>query len=247
MRTILIDDEAPARAALRGLLGDHPEIEIVGEADNISEATERLNNHDYELVFLDVHLRGGTGFDLVPFVRPEAKIIFVTGSEQHAIRAFEINALDYVTKPVRPERLATAVHRLLSPATASNPPVATAPELSSNDHVYVRTGTGKSRFVALLDIGAVVSNQNYSDILLTDGTKIMVRRTMKRWEESLPAEKFVRVHRSNIVNIAHYRGADQQSYETTLLHLEGIEEPVRASYRYLPELRAKLEAMGLKL
>jgi two-component system LytT family response regulator len=243
MRALIIEDEAPARAALRGLLRAHPEITLVGEADTLDEAVRRLGAADYDLVFLDVHLRGGTGFDLVPFVRPEARIIFVTGSEEHAVRAFEVNALDYLIKPVRPERLAGALRRL----AGSSSPVSPAPVLAPGDSVYLRTGSGSSRFIALFDIAAIASNENYSEVQLCDGTRHLVRRTMKTWEDTLPATYFVRVHRTIIINVAHYRGSDRQSYETTLLHLEGLAEPVRASFRYLPELRERLSAIGRQM
>src|SRR5512133_3102970 len=108
-RALIIDDEVPARAALRGLLRAHPEVVLASEADTMAEAAERLRQGDYDLVFLDIQLRGGTGFDLVPFVREDAHIIFVTAFDQHAVRAFEVNALDYLMKPVRPQRLAEAI------------------------------------------------------------------------------------------------------------------------------------------
>lgn len=241
MRALIIDDEAPARAALRGLLRGHPGITVVGEADTLARASARLAADDYELVFLDVQLRGGSGFDLVPAVRPEAQIIFVTGSDRHAVRAFEVNALDYVMKPARPERLAEAIRR------GSESPFEPRPELAPGDLVCLRTGSGRSRFVALADVAAIASNQNYSEVLLGDGTRQLVRRTMKSWEESLPATHFVRVHRTVIVNLQRYRGCDRPSYETALLHLAGVPEPVRASFRYLPTLRERLTALGLEL
>lgn len=244
MRALIVDDESPARAALRGLLRAHPEIAVVGEADTIEGGVERLGAADYDLVLLDVHLRGGTGFDLVPFVRPEARIIFITASDQHAVRAFEVNALDYLIKPVRPQRLADALRRVSGAALASPVPAAPTPRLTPRDFVYVRIGNGTSRFVALADLALIVSNENYSEAHLGDGTRLLVRRTMKAWEDALPATDFVRVHRTAIVNLARYRGADRQSYETTLLHVDGLTEPVRASFRYLPELRERLAALG---
>ena len=117
MKTLIVDDEAPARAALRGLLRNHPEIVVAGKADTMEEARKRLGGGDYDIVFLDVQLRGGTGFDLLPFVRPEARVIFVTAFDQYAARAFEVNALDYLIKPVRPQRLADALRRLAVPPT----------------------------------------------------------------------------------------------------------------------------------
>ncbi|MBX3738606.1 MAG: response regulator transcription factor [Candidatus Didemnitutus sp.] len=244
MRAVIIDDEAPARAALRGLLRDRPDITLVGEAETIEEGVRRLGRDDYDLVFLDVQLRGGTGFDLAPFVRPEARIIFITASDQYAVRAFEVNALDYLIKPVSPPRLDQALRRV-SGVAAPPPQEMRVPVLTPRDCVYLRIGNGTTRFVALADLALVVSNENYSDAHLVDGTRLLVRRTMKAWEEVLPPTHFVRVHRTAIINLARYRGADRQSYETTLLHLEGVSEPVRASFRYLPELRERLTALEL--
>ncbi len=244
MRALIIDDEAPARAALRGLLRAHPEIALAGEADTMKCAAERLGRGDYDVVFLDVQLRGGTGFDLVPLVRPEARIVFVTASDRHAVRAFEVNALDYLIKPVRPARLAAAIARAAAPAAEPSSPGAPAPALAPDDSVYLRMGNGTSRFVALTEIAAIAANENYSEAHLGDGSRLLVRRTMKSWEDALPPSRFVRVHRATIINLARYRGADRRSYETTLLHLDGLAEPVRASFRFLPELRTRLAALG---
>ncbi len=247
MRALIVDDEAPARAALRGLLRAHPAITLAGEVNSIGEAQRRLGGDDYDVVFLDIQLRGGTGFELLPFVRPEARIIFATASDQFAVRAFEVNALDYLIKPIRPQRLDDALRRLALPRDETPPAAAAAPALTSGDLVYLKIGNGTSRFVAVGAIAAIASNENYSEALLGDGTRLFVRRTMKSWEDTLPAAHFVRVHRTTIINLTRYRGADRESYETTLLHLDGVAEPVRASFRYLPELRTRLAAIGRQL
>jgi len=247
MRALIIDDEPPARAALRGLLAAHPDVALAGEADTIETARTRLAEPDYDLVFMDVQLRGGTGFDLVPFVRPEARIIFVTAYDEHAVRAFEVNALDYLIKPARPQRLAEALRRLALPGPEPSPTAPASPTLFPSDLVHVKIGNGTTRFVALADIAMIESNENYSEAHLADGTRLFVRRTMKSWEDTLPATHFVRVHRTAIVNLSRYRGADRESYETTLLRIDGLAEPVRASFRHLPELRARLVALGRQL
>ena len=241
MRALIIDDEMPARAALRGLLQPHPEIVLVGEAGSILQARARLAQSDYDLVFLDVQLRGGSGFDLLPDIRPGAHIIFVTAFDQHAVRAFEVNALDYLIKPVRPERMTEALGRL-----AGRSPASPLPGLSQGDLVHLKIGSGTTRFVALADIAVIEAEENYSKVLLGDGTRLLVRRTMKEWEETLPASHFARVHRGTIINLARYRGAERPSYEMALLRLEGHPEPVHASFRYLPEMRRRLEALGLQ-
>ena len=247
MRALIIDDEAPARAAIRGLLRAHPEITLAGEADTMAEATKRLGGDDYDLVFLDIQLRGGTGFDLVPVVRPGARIVFATAFDHFAVRAFEVNAVDYLTKPIRPERLAETIRRLARPQPEPPSALPTPAALAPGDLAYLKMGNGTTRFVALADLALIASHENYSEAHLADGTRFFVRRTMKSWEEILPAAHFVRVHRTAIINLARYRGADRQSYETTLLHLDGLTEPVKASFRYLSELRERLAALGREL
>lgn len=247
MRALIIDDEIPARAALRGLLRAHPEIVLAGEADTIETGQQRLGAGDYDLVFLDVQLRGGTGFDLVPFVRPEARIIFVTASDEHAVRAFEVNALDYLIKPVRPQRLAETLLRRAGVGAGPAAAEPAGPALAPDDFAYLRLGNGTSRFVALADLVMITSNENYSEAHLAGGARHLVRRTMKAWEDALPAAHFVRVHRTAIINLARYRGADRPSHETAWLHLDGLAEPVRASFRYLAELRAGLAALGREM
>src|SRR2546423_10649622 len=112
LRALLIDDEPPARADLRERLAAHPRVTIVDEAGTLARARALLACDDYDLVFLDIQLRGGSGFDLVPDVRPEARIVFVTAFNDHAVRAFDVNALDYLLKPVQPARLAASLARL---------------------------------------------------------------------------------------------------------------------------------------
>ena len=246
MNALIIDDEAPARAALRGLLRAHPTVRLWGEADTLAEAAKRLTGGGYDLVFLDVQLRGGTGFELVPLVQPGARIIFVTAFDAYAARAFEVNALDYLLKPVRPERLAEALRRV-NAGPVPPEPRAPLPALEPSDVVHLRIDNGTTRFAALADIATVESDENYTVVRLSDGSRLMVRRTMKVWEETLPASHFVRVHRGAIVNLTRLRRADRESEATTLLHLDGLDAPVHASYRYLAELRTRLLALGRKL
>ncbi len=246
-RVLIIDDEAPARAALRGLLREHPNITLTGEAETVDEAVSRLRAGDYDFVFLDIQLGGATAFDLLPWVRPQVHVVFVTAFDHYAIRAFEINALDYLLKPVGADRLAVALRRMK--ALAPEPPALPPPiaPLKPDDLVYLKTGTGTTRFVCLTSLAAIEAEDNYSTVYLGDGSRLFVRRSMKAWEDALPSTHFVRVHRSSIVNLVRYRGSDRESDETTLLHLEGLAEPVRASFRYLPELRARLLTMGRRL
>ena len=240
-KVLLIDDEPPARATLRQLLAAHPQFTIAGEAGLLGEARKLLTRADYDIVFLDVQLRGGTGFDLVPSVREGARIIFVTGSDQHAVRAFDVNALDYLVKPLQPERLAEALQRLPRPIEAARPPVPAV--LSPTDTAYVKTGPGFTRFVPVASIVTISSAENYTEIQLAGGENVLTRQTLSRWEEMLPPTHFMRVQRQTIVNVERIEAVAHQDRDLTLLQLTGRREFLRARRSDWPGLRARLAVL----
>jgi two-component system LytT family response regulator len=242
MRALLIDDEVSARRDLRALLGAHPEVTIVGEAALIDEARALLRRDDYDLVFLDIQLLGGNGFDLVPDVRPAARIIFVTAFDHFAFRAFEVNALDYLRKPLRVARLAEALQRL---PPSSQPPTPSSPApVRPDDLLSVKTGPGATRFVLVSDLVVLTSQDNYSEVRLANGEHFLVRQTLAAWEERLPATHFLRVHRQSIVCLSRIEGFTHEDEETTWLRVSGLREPVRARRAHWPELSARLTALG---
>jgi two-component system, LytTR family, response regulator len=241
-RAVIIDDEVSGRNDLRALLAAHPEVALAGEAATFDEARALLRRGDYDLVFLDVQLLGGSGFDLVPDVRPEARIIFVTAYDQFALRAFEVNALDFLHKPVRTARLAETLRRATAAPFATPPPV-----LRADDLVQVKTGPGAARLVRVADIVLVGSQDNYSEVLLASGEHILVRQTLASWEERLPASHFLRVHRQAIVNVACIEGFTHESDEITLLRMAKLREPVRARRQHWAGLQSRLTALGRKL
>lgn len=238
MRILLIDDEPAARQFLRLALADYPDTTVVGEAGTLNEARTQLARNDYDLVLLDIQLRGGSGFDLTPDIRPAARIVFVTAYDEHALRAFEVNALDYLVKPIDPARLGEALQR------ASNSLSGSAPGFTPEDIVHVKTGSGTTRFIPAASIALITTSDNYTEITLADGARHFVRRPLKSWEEALPSTIFVRVHRYALVNLTHLRRSDRATDETTLLTLAGVATPVRASFRYAADLRARLAALN---
>ncbi len=246
LRALLIDDEPDARADLRCSLAPHAAaLEIAGEAETLPEAQHALTTTDYDVVFLDVQLRGGTGFDLVPFVRPEARIVFVTAHDQYALRAFEVNALDYLLKPMNDDRLAAAIVRLVAAAATAALQAAEPPDdqpgvpLRPADVVYLRTGN-QGRFVPLHQISLIEAEQNYSAARLRDRSHLLLRRTMKSWEELLPSSHFMRVHRTTIVNLARVVRYERDREEHTSLFLEGCDEPVNVTRKLWPDLEDRL-------
>lgn len=242
IRALIIDDEQTARMDLAEMLAAHPEVEIVGEAATVKTARALFTDASYDLVFLDIELVGGSGFDLVPNVRPGAKIIFVTSHNEHAVRAFEINALDYLLKPVRTERLAQALVRLGTPPAAPESEAAPPPPgvaLRPDDILHLSSGAS-ARFAPITDLCAIEAEENYSLVHLADGSSILVRRTLKAWEDILPPAAFARVHRTVIVNLLRLTGYRRDAQKAVMLQVQSVSKELPASRFTWPELRARL-------
>ncbi|MDF3058217.1 MAG: two component transcriptional regulator, LytTR family [Rariglobus sp.] len=245
IRTLIVDDEQTARIDLRTKLALHPEVLIVGEAATLRAARALLLEATYDLLLLDVQLIGGDAFQLVPDVRPGARIIFVTAYNEHAVRAFEINALDYLLKPVDPARLARGLARLShghSPPEDDAPAARTGGVVGLDDTLYLRSGA-QARFVRVGQIRAISSQDNYSEVLLDDGTRLLLRKSLKEWEDSLPADAFFRVHRTQIVNLTHVVRYQRDTEERTHLFFDGIGGPVISSRHRWNELKDRLAAL----
>ncbi len=205
MRTLLVDDEPPARKELRGLLAAHPSIEIVGEAANATEATKLVMRLQPDLVFLDIEMPGRSGFEwLEQLPLPHPAVIFVTAYDSFALRAFEVNALDYLLKPVSPRRLAEAVARLERQSSGSSeiPIDPIEPEaalsLREDDPVFVREGK-RCWFVPVREIILLESVGNHTRIWFRD-VKPLLPRSLATLEARLPASLFLRANRFQIVN-----------------------------------------------
>jgi two-component system LytT family response regulator len=234
LRALIVDDERLARAELRRLLSCHPEISVDGEAGDLAEAERAVAELDPDVVFLDIRMPGGTGFDLLDRVRPRGRVIFVTAYDAHALRAFEVNALDYLLKPVNPERLASALSRL-APRAAP----AAAPRLGPDDHLWVATDRS-ARFVKVREIAAILGAGDYSEVVAADGRRSLVLRALKAWEDRLPAGLFARVHRGTIVNLERVDRIERDGEESWRVWLRGIPRPVPMSRRHAARLRVRL-------
>lgn len=194
-RVLLVDDTEKDRDALRFLLGDYPEAKIVGEASSVNTAAILCNDLQPNLIFLDIEMPGGDGFSLLDKLDYAPEIIFVTGFEKFAIRAFEVNAIDYLTKPVNPTRLKESLERVLY----SERPVDVG-VLKPTDRVLLKDDW-RRRMVRVPLISGIKACRNYNEVILSDGTTFCVRDTMSNWEFRLPKTLFACPHRSFIVNV----------------------------------------------
>src|ERR1700733_743425 len=166
IRAIIIDDERLARNELKKLLLDFPEIEVIAEAANASEGVEKIDSLNPDLIFLDIQMPGKTGFDMLSELERAPNVIFTTAYDEYALKAFEVNALDYLLKPIEPGRLADAIQKLNLPAGSENEEGAVSGDrslLSEEDQVFVKDGE-KCWFVKLGDIRLFKSVGNYARV-----------------------------------------------------------------------------------
>jgi two-component system LytT family response regulator len=235
LKAIIVDDERLARVNMRTLLEPYPEIEIAGEAGSCDEAVKLINLHKPRLVFLDIQLSGETGFDLLEIIDNSIKIIFVTAFDEYAIRAFEVNAIDYLLKPVNPERLKASIERLISREKEQK---SEAKSYEYSDSIFVRLNNYSSRFIKISSITFIEPVGNYSRIVTIEGKHCLVLKTLKQWQEELPDNNFVRIHRSSIVNIEHVDRIEKKSNTRHRAYLKNIAEPLEVSRRYARKLRS---------
>jgi two-component system LytT family response regulator len=200
MKAFLVDDEPPARRELRRLLKEFPWVEVVGEAGNIDAAQRAIEALAPHLLFLDIQMPGGSGFDLLARLVEVPKVIFTTAHDEHAVRAFEVNALDYLLKPIDPRRFASALSRVKA---AGVHPVGTAPEHGSGppplEQLFVQDGA-RCWFIPLREVKLLTSEGNYVR-LCWKGIQPLLGRALLSLEQRLDPQRFFRANRRQIINL----------------------------------------------
>jgi two-component system, LytTR family, response regulator len=207
MRALIVDDERLARKELMKLLEDHPMIEVVGEAANADEATQLVNDLNPDLLFLDIQMPGKTGFQLLEDLDAVPLVVFTTAYDEYAIKAFEVNALDYLLKPIQPERLLETVSKLAEKERAKLA-VIRGPEkkLGLNDQVFVKDGD-RCWFVSLSNVRLFESDGNYIKVYF-DANRPMIHKSLNALDEKLDERAFFRASRKHIVNLSWVEGIE---------------------------------------
>ena len=227
LRALIVDDERLARNELRRLLSEHDDIEIVGEADCVLEAIKVAEKTTPAVVFLDIQMPGQSGFDAVAAFDTSIHVVFVTAYDQYAIRAFDVNALDYLLKPVRADRLAATLDRVRR-GTADHGP---SGQLSCEDRLFV-TLRGRQTFLQVGEIAWIEAAGDYTQLVAMDGRTGLTGASLDRWEERLPGSLFGRIHRSTIVNFDLVDRVERQPNQTAHVFVRGFEAPLTMSRRY---------------
>jgi two-component system LytT family response regulator len=233
VRALIVDDERLARSELRRLLRDFPDVEVVGEAAHVEEAAERARALSPELIFLDIEMPGGSGFDLLERLEDVPAVIFTTAYEAYAVRAFEVSALDYLLKPVETPRLAAALEKARSRAAARPP----GPSL---ERVFVRDGE-LCLLVELAEVRRFESEGNYARLHLDGGKQPLLLRSLNYLEEKLDPSRFVRANRQQLVNLRWVERIEPGPSGNLVLAMKDGRE-VEMSRRQSLKFRRRMEA-----
>lgn len=242
---LIADDEPLLREHLQRQLAQlWPELHVVAEARNGREAIELFDELTPDIAFLDVHMPGVNGVEVARALAGRARVVFVTAFDQYAVQAFEQGAVDYLVKPIDPERLALTVQRLRKPATLSGSlsPLLDAlaqrlqQQAPPRQHLqWIRASVGASvRLIPVDEVAYLRSDEKYT-LVAWPGGEALIRKTIRELADELDPNRFVQIHRSVIVALPHISHVMRGANETADVHLRGRSEvlPVSRSYVHL--------------
>ena len=219
IKAVIVEDSRLARAELKALLKDHQEIDVIAEAANCEEAISIIFKANPDVIFLDINLPDGSGFDILEKINVVPEVIFTTAYDQYAIDAFEINALDYLLKPIRAEKLTRALNKLKVSEQESEE---YSEQLTNNSRIFVKDGER----CWLIEIGKIryfESAGNYSQIFF-EKNKPLVYKSLSKIEERLPSDSFFRANRSQIVNLSFIKSVEPWGSGGLLLYMTDDKE-----------------------
>jgi two-component system, LytTR family, response regulator len=237
IRVLIVDDTRLARQELRTLLADIPNVEIIGEADDVPAARDAIDALHPDLVLLDIQMPSGTGFDLLDGLESTPAVVFTTAYDTYAVRAFDANALDYLVKPVEPSRLGEALQRARARLVAAPPATEPRGLLGAEDQVFLREGE-RCWFVAVREIARIVVDGNYARVWFRDECALL-GRSLSTLESRLDPTMFFRANRNTLVNLRMVKAVDLAVHDGYELRLRDGSS-VAVSRRQARELRERL-------
>ena len=243
MRAIIIDDERLARNELNNLLKNYPEIEIVDQAVNADDASEKIKRLNPDLIFLDIQMPGKTGFELLEELDKVPKVIFTTAYDEFATRAFDVNALDYLLKPIQEERLKDTITKVLAveasvlSTRAQEGTLEAKKSLGVNDQVFVKDGE-RCWFISLKEIRLFESDGNYIKVYF-DNFKPMIHKSLNALDDKLDERSFFRASRKYIINLSWIETIETWFNGGLLVQLKGGEK-VEVSRRQAARFKEKM-------
>lgn len=248
MRTIIIDDESKSRKTLQALLESFcPEVEVVAEAHSVASGLEAIRDHKPDLVFLDIEMPSGSGFELLEAIpHPNFQIVFCTAYDQYAIKAFKYSALDYLLKPIDPDELVRTINKARSQdAFKSNMVRLNVLVENLKQHEVQRKklllkGQKASEVVTLKDILYIEASVSYSQVHLAEGRIVVSSNNLKTYEDMLEEFQFFRIHKTWLVNLNHIQRYEKQD-GTSVIMSNG--EKLEVARRKKDQLLERLEKL----
>lgn len=240
IRAVIIDDEEPIRKATNHILHHiRPDVQVVGEGWDVKSAVETIANVKPELVFLDVELPDGTGFDVLEHLSPvEFKVVFITAYQEYAVKAFQFSAVDYIMKPVSASELASAIEKVIYLLQAEyslklNALINNRKTNQKHEKRIVLKSIDKMHILKLDEIVHCESDESYCNFYLVNGQKITVSKPLKEYDELLHDFDFLRVHKSHLINVDHIKRFDKAEGGYVIMT---DESRIPVSYRKKDEL-----------
>ena len=230
-KAVIIDDERLAREEVKRALKKYPEFIVVGEANNVDAAIKLIANEDPDLLFLDIHMPEKSGFDLLEELTTVPEVVFTTAYDQYAVKAFELNALDYLVKPLREERFAKTIEKVKQ--ELAEKAKVSQDVLPMHKKIFIKDGE-KCYFIPISDIYYIESMDNYARLYF-GGKKAMIKRSLNLLEKKLDTTVFFRANRSQIINTHFIK--EIHPYFNNKLHIilisgEKIEVSSRQSVKF---------------
>ena len=243
MNALLVDDERLARRELRRLLTSHADVTVAGEAVNVDDAIARLADASIDVVFLDIQMPGGSGFDVLERLARVPLVVFTTAYDEYAVRAFEVNAFDYLLKPIRPERLAAALDKVRT-ALGEGPAKAGHYDHDAKaghyvrpalERVFLRDGD-RCWIVRIADIALFEVEGNYARAYF-GANRPLIRSSLNELEARLDRAVFFRASRQHLINLRFVESVERAADDTYVVHLRNgsVVAVSRRQSRYLRE------------
>jgi two-component system LytT family response regulator len=246
INALIIEDDNSSVVLLKEFLKDFAYIELLGEASNIKDAEILIkNNPKVDLVFMDIDLKGSNALDLIKYVGPKTKVLFISAFPDFAVKAFEYNTIDYIVKPISYDRLKKALSRLDAFENNEENNYEVKPSKHTTkfgiDNMVLMNIDNEMKFIKIKDINYIEAKGNYTFVALNDGKSFTTYGLIKLWEDKLPQDDFFRVHRSTIVNLHNVLKIERGTYDTGVLYLRGVEQAFEVSRNYFSIIKNKFK------